>query len=50
LYHPEYGLGRLVRLDRASGSLMARVRFHAYGEKSFSVEQSPLEAVESEGD
>jgi len=50
MYHPEYGTGRLVRLDRSGRGTMARVRFTAYGEKSFSVEHTELEAVEIDGD
>ena len=50
MYHPEYGTGRLVRLDRSGPGTMARVRFTAYGEKSFSVEHTELEAVEIDGD
>jgi len=50
MYHPEYGTGRLVRLDRSGSRTMARVRFTAYGEKSFSVEHTELEAVEIDGD
>ncbi|HUW82969.1 MAG TPA: UvrD-helicase domain-containing protein [Phycisphaerae bacterium] len=50
MYHPEYGTGRLVRLNRSGSRTMVRVRFTAYGEKSFSVEHNELEAVEIDGD
>ena len=50
MYHPEYGTGRLLRVDRSGSRMMVRVQFTVYGEKSFRVEHSELEAVEIDGD
>ena len=50
MYHPEYGTGRLLRVDRSGSRMMVRVQFTIYGEKSFRVEHSELEAVEIDGD
>jgi len=50
MYHPEYGLGRLIRLDRVGGRPLVRVQFNLYGEKSFAADESELKPVELDGD
>lgn len=50
MYHPEYGLGRLIRLGHVGGRPLARVQFNLYGEKSFTADESELKPVELDGD
>ncbi|MFQ6049386.1 MAG: hypothetical protein ACE5K7_08480, partial [Phycisphaerae bacterium] len=46
--HPEYGLGRLVRVDVLAGR--AVVHFDGRGQKSFVLRHSPIELVQSDSD
>jgi DNA helicase-2/ATP-dependent DNA helicase PcrA len=44
--HDRYGVGQLLSLQPAEGKTRARVRFVAYGEKTFVLEQAPIRKLE----
>ncbi len=44
--HDRYGVGQLVSLQPAGDKTRARVRFVAYGEKTFILEQAPIRKLE----
>lgn len=44
--HKHYGIGRVVSFEMARGAPWVRVKFTAYGEKSFSLQYAELEVIE----
>lgn len=44
--HKRYGIGRVVSFEMARGAPWVRVKFTAYGEKSFSLQYAELEVIE----
>jgi len=45
--HPDYGEGRVVRLEPRGRSVYVRVRFDGYGERSFALDHASLEMGEA---